>query len=346
MSFTSNLIETADIRMHYLQAGTGEPVIFIHGFPETSYEWRHQLAHFSGDHACFAPDTRGFGQTEKPGGRVSRHLLAGDIVRFMDALGIEKAAVVAHDWGGIIGFKLAIDWPERVTRLALLDTLCTVWSPGAVHGYWFKAEGLAETFFAEYHREFIQTVCGHKPDRELPGRPLSPWRGGSGQGPSWATTEDVEHYTRAFADPASHAAAISYYRYALPFHIVHEDPSFGRGERFESLSEPRVAEMWNHPDGLEKHPLFANYMDYGPEDRHKRFEKPTLWMYGSYLSRSRGTEGDDQPIHRVPRGNPFSDQFSRYFPDLRARRMDAGYFFAEEAPDATNQYLREFLAGS
>ena len=341
----SNFIQTSDIRMHYLQAGSGEPVIFIHGFPETSYEWRHQFAEFSSTYACFAPDTRGFGQTEKPGGRVSRHLLAGDIVRFMDALGIEKAAVVAHDWGGIIGFKLAIDWPQRVTRIALLDTLCTVWSPGGVHGYWFKAEGRAEEFFREYHREFIQGVCGHAPDREPPGRPASPWRLGASLAKPWADLEAVEHYARAFADPASQAAAISYYRYALPFHIVHPDPALSRGERFESLSESRVAEMWLHPEGLEQHPLYANFMDYGPEDRHKRFDKPALWMYGSYLSRSRGTAGDSHPIDHVPSGNPFSDQFSRYFPDLRARRMNAGHFFPEEAPAETNAHLTEFLAG-
>ena len=160
----SHYVQTRDLRMHYLQQGTGEPVIFIHGFPETSYEWRHQFAAFAGQYACFAPDLRGFGATEKPGVRVSRQLLAQDIVNFMDALGIERAAVVAHDWGGIVAFKLAIDWPERVTRLALLDTLCTVWAPGAVHGYWFKAAPYPEEFFAEYHAEFIATVCGDGPE--------------------------------------------------------------------------------------------------------------------------------------------------------------------------------------
>ena len=148
----SHYVQTRDLRMHYLQQGTGEPVIFIHGFPETSYEWRHQFAAFAGQYACFAPDLRGFGATEKPGVRVSRQLLAQDIVNFMDALGIERAAVVAHDWGGIVAFKLAIDWPERVTRLALLDTLCTVWAPGAVHGYWFKAAPYPEEFFARVPR--------------------------------------------------------------------------------------------------------------------------------------------------------------------------------------------------
>lgn len=341
----SNFVQTRDLRMHYLQGGAGEPVIFIHGFPETSYEWRHQFAAFSEHYACFAPDLRGFGETEKPGLRVSRQILAQDVVNFMDALGIERARVVAHDWGGIVAFKLAIDWPDRVTRLALLDTLCTVWTPGGVHGYWFKAAPLAEEFFAEHHAGFIETVCGAQPSKPLPGRPLSPWQPGGGRGSRWATDEDVAHYKRAFADPMSHFHAISYYRYALPFHIVHEDQEGSHGERFEFLDEQKVAEMWNHPGGLEQHPLYSNFMDYGPEDRHKRFLNPTLWMFGSYLSRSRGTSVEGRPEGWIPTGNPFSDQFSRYFPDLRARSVDAGHFFPEEAPEATNAVLEQFLAG-
>jgi pimeloyl-ACP methyl ester carboxylesterase len=144
----------------------------------------------------------------------------------------------------------------------------------------------------------------------------------------------------------SHFHAISYYRYALPFHIVHEDPSASHGERFEFLSESKVAEMWLHPEGLEKHPLYVNYMDYGPEDRHKTYPNPALWMFGSYLARSRGTEPPAaRPVGWVPSGNPFSDQFSRYFPDLRAVPVNAGHFFPEEAPEETNATLRHFLAG-
>jgi pimeloyl-ACP methyl ester carboxylesterase len=341
----SHFVQTRNLRMHYLQQGTGDPVVFIHGFPETSYEWRHQFAALSSSFACFAPDTRGFGQTEKPGTRVSRELLAADIIAFMDALGIEKAAVVGHDWGGIIAFKVAIDYPERVTRLALLDTLCTVWSPAAVHGYWFKAEPLPEEFFAAHHRGFIQSVFTGTSDTPLPARPASPWQGRSRPETTggWATPDVVEHYANAFADPASHAAAISYYRYALPFHIVHQDPAVPNGEWFETLSERKVAEMWLHPEGLEKHPLYSNFMDYGPHDRHKQYPGPTLWMYGTYLGRPRNPDAPARPVDTIPTGNPFVDQFSRYFPDLRARRVDAGHFFPEEAPDITNEALQSFL---
>jgi pimeloyl-ACP methyl ester carboxylesterase len=332
-------VQTADLRVHYLQRGRGEPVVLLHGFPETSYGWRHQLRSLGEHHAVFAPDLRGFGRTDKPGVRVSRRLLAEDVVRFMDALGLERAALVGHDWGGIVAFKVAIDWPERITRLALLDTLCTVWTPAGVHGYWFKSEPLPERFFARHHRGFIETIFGGGAREELPGRPESPWRlPAAGLGRRWASADDVLHYAAAFADPESQAHAISYYRYALPFHVVHPDPAAPRGERYESLGERQVSEMWLHPDGLEKHPLYAHFMDYGPEDRHKRYPHPALWMYAR--------PGAAADASEVPRGNPFVDQFARYFPDLRARAVSAGHFFPEEAPSETDAALLAFLRGA
>src|SRR5215469_15024186 len=79
---SGHLVQTADLRMHYLQRGTGEPVVLIHGFPETSYSWRHQLAALSEHYAVFAPDTRGFGQTDRPGIRVTRQILVVLFVMF------------------------------------------------------------------------------------------------------------------------------------------------------------------------------------------------------------------------------------------------------------------------
>ena len=83
-------------------------------------------------------------------------------------------------------------------------------------------------------------------------------------------------------------------------------------------------------------------MDYGPEDWRKRFEKPVLWMYSRYLGRGGESAHGDE---RVPTGNPFLDQFSRYFPDLRARAVGCGHFIQEEAPEYTNEVLVDFLAG-
>ena len=350
MTVTSHRVQTTDLAVHYLASGhdgDGEPVVLLHGFPQTSYMWRHQLpAIAAAGHPALAPDSRGFGGTDKPRIRVSRSLLGDDVIRFLDSLEIESAILVGHDWGGIIAFKAAIDHPDRFSRLAMVDTLCTVWAPYGAHGYWFKVDQLAEDFFASHATDLIEVMFDDKDPAVLPGRPASPWPlgpvpSGPRLRPSWLDDDAVAHYVDAFRDPDVHAATIQYYRYALPFHRVVADPTTTHGERYESLSERQVAEMWLHQDGFEQHPDFNEHFDFGPEDRHKRFTAPTLWMYqSSFGPVDAAAAGSD-----IPSGNPFSDQFTRYFPDLRARPVAAGHFIPEEEPEYTNEVLLDFIAG-
>ena len=125
------------------------------------------------------------------------------MVGVLDHFDVDEVALVGHDWGGIIGFKLVIDWPERISSVALMDTLCTVWTPFAVHGFWFKARPLPEHFYAEYHEQFIETIFTGQSDPELPGWPDSPWNvSGRRLTPNrWATDEDVAVYKQAFSNP-------------------------------------------------------------------------------------------------------------------------------------------------
>ena len=335
-------VESNGIALHVVTAGPvdAEPVLLIHGFPETWYEWRHAIEALEADYRLIVPDTRGFGASAKPAGPYDREMLAADLVGVLDHFAIERAAVVGHDWGGIIAFKLAIDWPQRTTRLALMDTLCTVWATGAVHGYWFKAKPRPEQFFAQYHAQFIEQVFTSASDPPLPGWPESPWVERSSVARSaspWADEETVATYKAAFADPGSHAAAITYYRDALAFSRVLPEHRFDESESYEALSSQQVAEMWEAE--LEKHPLYSEFMDYGPEDRLKRYPHPALWMYAD--------PGSRREPGSIPSGNPFFDQFSAYFPDLRAEPVrGAGHFFPEEAPGFTNARLLTFLAGT
>jgi pimeloyl-ACP methyl ester carboxylesterase len=92
---------------------------------------------------------------------------------------------------------------------------------------------------------------------------------------------------------------------------------------------------------MEKNPAWPRFPDYGPEDRHKQFPKPTLWLYGGYLGGSM-----EEGRTAVPAGNPFFDQFARYFPDLRARSVGGGHFLGEECAGYVNDCLLRFLSGA
>jgi epoxide hydrolase 4 len=113
-------------RLHVAGAGPadGPLVVLLHGFPEFWYGWRHQIAAFADSGLrVVAPDQRGCNLSDKPAGIAAYRLdaLAEDIVGLAAALGRERFAVVGHDWGGVVAWRLAARFPQRVTRAAILN---------------------------------------------------------------------------------------------------------------------------------------------------------------------------------------------------------------------------------
>jgi len=124
-SWTHRFAETNGIRVHYVEQGEGFPVLLCHGFPELWYSWRHQIpALAAAGFRAIAPDLRGYGESDKPENLEDYdiHHLVGDLVGLLDGLGIERAAIVGHDWGGIIVWSMALMQPERVERVISLNT--------------------------------------------------------------------------------------------------------------------------------------------------------------------------------------------------------------------------------
>jgi pimeloyl-ACP methyl ester carboxylesterase len=118
-------VNTNGIRMHFVEQGEGFPIVFMHGFPELWYSWRFQVPALAGaGFRAIVPDMRGYGETDKPP-RLEDYTiqkLVGDMVGLLDALKIDKAVFVGHDWGGIILWQVALMAPERVERLISLNT--------------------------------------------------------------------------------------------------------------------------------------------------------------------------------------------------------------------------------
>jgi len=102
----SRNIQSRSLNFHYLESGEDhpgeDPVILLHGYPQTSHMWRKQLPVLGERFKVYAPDTRGYGGTDKPHVRLDRSILARDVLDFMGALGIEHACFVGHGWGGIV----------------------------------------------------------------------------------------------------------------------------------------------------------------------------------------------------------------------------------------------------
>jgi pimeloyl-ACP methyl ester carboxylesterase len=111
------------VRLHYVTAGQGKPIFFLHGFPEFWYQWKPQIAGLAGTYRVIAPDMRGYNLSTMPV-HVSDYearILVEDVRALADHLGLQKFTLVGHDWGGAIAWAFALYHPEYLERLIILN---------------------------------------------------------------------------------------------------------------------------------------------------------------------------------------------------------------------------------
>ncbi len=116
--------EVNGARIHYVKAGNGPLMLFQHGFPQFWYAYRHQLAEFAKDHTVVAPDLRGYNLSSKPTDRweYGTWVSVEDLRALVRHLGFESYTHVGHDTGGVIGYSMALHYPELLDRLIILCT--------------------------------------------------------------------------------------------------------------------------------------------------------------------------------------------------------------------------------
>jgi pimeloyl-ACP methyl ester carboxylesterase len=107
--------------MHVAEAGEGEPLVMLHGWPQHWYMWRHQIPPLARHFRVICPDLRGLGWSDAPARGYEKENLARDVVNLLDMLGLERVKLAGHDWGGWAGFLICLRHPERVERYLALD---------------------------------------------------------------------------------------------------------------------------------------------------------------------------------------------------------------------------------
>ena len=223
MDFVSQYARVNGLNMHYVTAGEGPPVVLLHGFPDTHAIWRRQIpALAAAGFRVIAPDLRGYGKTDMPGetSAYAIEFLADDVLRLMDALGIDQATVVGHDWGALIGWHLAMHAPQRVTRYAALS----VGHPKAI-----AKAGLGQKLRFWYMGVFVTPVLAE----------------GLLKAGNWAalrkmsrSREQQQLWINALSPPGRLTAALNYYRANLK-------PSGAR--RWKPVDVP-VLGVWSEHD--------------------------------------------------------------------------------------------------
>src|ERR1700752_1210319 len=120
-SIQSRFASAGDVKLHYLIAGKGEPVILLHGYAQNSHMWRPLIAELAKTRLVIAPDLRGFGQSSKPNGGYDKKTMAQDIHVLASSLGFKQVTVVGHDIGLMVAYAYAAQYPTEVDRIVLMD---------------------------------------------------------------------------------------------------------------------------------------------------------------------------------------------------------------------------------
>ena len=128
--FERGRVTTGGAEINYVRGGEGPPVLLMHGYPQTHAMWHLVAPRLAEDFTVVATDLRGYGDSSKSFGEedhstYSKRAMAADQVAVMVSLGFDSFAVVGHDRGGRVGHRMALDYPDRVTKLAVLDIVPT-----------------------------------------------------------------------------------------------------------------------------------------------------------------------------------------------------------------------------
>ncbi len=210
VNVTHHFADLGDVKLHYVTCGKGPPLVLVHGYPQSWYEWRHVMPALAQRYQVIAPDMRGLGDSTRPLSGYDKRTVADDIWRLLsETLDHHQFFLVGHDWGGPTAFSLAAQHRDAVRRLCILDVAI----PGdgspdisqggrRWHHNFHATPDLPEALVAGRERTYISWFFknyGYRPDA-IP-------------------EADIDEYARTYSQPGAMRAGFSYYR-AIPQDIA------------------------------------------------------------------------------------------------------------------------------
>jgi haloacetate dehalogenase len=226
--FAESRFALAKADIFYRSGGTGPPLLLLHGYPQTHLAWHRVAPRLMRSFTVIVPDLRGYGQSRGPAAdpehrNYSKRAMAADMAELMTALGHERFLVAGHDRGARVGFRLALDYSQRVQRMAALDIIPTL-------DTWEQID--AEKALSSYHWSFL-AVPAPVPERLIGADPdfyirhlLDRWVGR----PDALHPQAVAAYLKQFHDPAVRTATCEDYRAGATIDRA-EDAEDRRGAR-------------------------------------------------------------------------------------------------------------------
>jgi len=192
-----------DVLLHYVITGQGEPVVLLHGWPQTWYEWRKIIPALAERYTVIAPDMRGLGDSSKPQTGYDKRTIADDIYKLVRSLGFERILLVGHDWGGPVAYAYASAHSADVRKLVILDV--PIPGAGLEQGLAFRPNGIWHIQF-HYVRDLPEALVS---GRE---RTYLTWFYRTAYVPTTINEQDIDEYVRCYSAPGALRAGFEYYR--------------------------------------------------------------------------------------------------------------------------------------
>jgi haloacetate dehalogenase len=217
--FSNALVAANETRIHVARAGSGPPILLLHGYPQTHVMWHRVAPALADRFTVVCTDLRGYGDSSKPladEGHVaySKRTMARDQLEVMRSLGFDRFAVVAHDRGARVALRMALDHPDAVTRLAIVDIVPTAVIYGTVDDS--HARTLWRYFFLTQPFDLPERLIGSSPEFYLRWT-LDEWC----STPGALADEAIAEYVRGF-DAGSIHATCEDYRAGATIDLIHD----------------------------------------------------------------------------------------------------------------------------
>ena len=205
IDYAHHKIKVNGILIHYVIGGKGDPIVLLHGWPETWYEWENIIPELiANNHTVIAPDMRGFGDTEKPQKGYDTKTVSEDIYQLVTKLGFNKIYLVAHDLGGPVAYSYAATHPQGIHKMIIIDTLLPGF--GLEEAGNFSPNGLWHFSFHAV-RDLPEKLIEGKEDIYLN------WFYDYGSyNQSAITSDDRKEYIKQYSKPGAMRAGFEYYR--------------------------------------------------------------------------------------------------------------------------------------
>jgi pimeloyl-ACP methyl ester carboxylesterase len=200
VTFSHHTTSVNGIQLHYVIGGQGEPVVLLHGWPETWYAWHKVMPALAKNYTVIAPDLRGLGDSSKPPTGYDGNTTSEDIHQLVSQLGFSKIFLVAHDIGAQTAYSYAAGHPSNVSRLVIMDAVFPGFFPPNFEGvcWWcsfHQTRDIPELLTAGNEREYLSWhYRGLAYNREA------------------ITDADIDTYVRSYSAPGGMRAGFEYYR--------------------------------------------------------------------------------------------------------------------------------------